>query len=905
MLPIGSTISHFEILEKLGEGGMGIVFKARDRLLGRVVAIKVMPSPAGATEEHRHRFVQEARSASALNHPNIITVYEIGTADQVTFIAMEYAAGRTLHEELRRGRLSIRQALDYSIQIADALSAAHTIGVIHRDIKPANILVTEKGLVKVVDFGLAKLTETSYSRGLSGHVCAATATMADPLTEEGTIVGTVSYMSPEQAEGKRVDTRSDIFSFGAVLYEMLTGRRAFSGSTNMSTLAAILTQEPLPILDICEAPASVAKIVSRCLRKDPSRRFQVMPDVTLALEELRDDLETEKLTPSAGPVRNGTRVWLILAFVAAIVVAVCAMAAMFVWGLRPRTSPTPTRFTRLTFDSGLTTDPAISPDGKLIAYASDRSGRGDLDIWVQQTAGGAPVRLTTNEANDRQPAFSPDASKVVFRSERENGGIYVVSALGGDSVRVARDGFDPQFSPDGRRIAFWTGAQVTASTPSKIFVVPAIGGVPEEIRTGLPFARHPIWTPDGKRLLFWGVAEGFQYAEWYTVEVGSEGGATQSPVSCDWFEHAGRPFFLDLYPLGWIGSRAVFRLPSGDAEDLWSIPISYKKGRATGAIQRLTAGVDSAEHPGVSPNGRIVWAKVETGINVWSLPVDANTGRVHGEWQQITTGSRPKLRPNLSRDGTRAVFNDGTAIAVMELGTGRETIIAESGVHASLTADGSKVAYAKIRAAAMDLYIDPLNGDVPEKVCNVCGMPSGGWSTDQQKVLYDAEAPQVVSLFDVKTRHKTELLRQKGRAFTQAGFSPDDRWIVFLAGAGPGRQQVFVIPYRGNMPVPKEKQWIAITDGLALDSQPRWSPDGNLIYFVSNKDGFRCIWARRVDPNTKRPTGEPFAIAHLHSARWSIGNIPSVGQIGLGVSRDRIVVNLGTSTGNIWIADFN
>jgi serine/threonine protein kinase/Tol biopolymer transport system component len=905
MLLVGSTISHFKILDKLGEGGMGIVYKARDQLLDRLVAIKVLPSLAAATEERRQRFVLEAKSASALNHPNIVTIYEIGVAGEITFIAMEYVEGRALHEELRTGRLSVSQTLDYSIQLADALSAAHANGIIHRDIKPANILISEKRSVKVLDFGLAKLTEPSRPQGASGDASAATATMAAPLTQERAIVGTASYMSPEQAEGKRVDARSDVFSFGSVLYEMLTSRRAFSGTTTVSTLAAILTREPPPIGDIRDVPLDLAKIVSRCLRKDPARRFQVMTDVKIALDDLREDFGKGTLLPVPGNVQNARRFRLILGLLATVLIAACA-AGIFMWGNRPQTPPGPGRFVRLTSDSGLTTDPAISPDGKLVAYASDRSGRGDMDIWVQQTTGGPPIRLTTNEANERQPAFSPDGSKVVFRSERENGGIYVVPTLGGEPVRLAKGGFNPQFSPDGRRITFWTGAQVMVSTPSKIFVVPATGGAPEEIQTGIPFSRHPVWTPDGTRLLFWGT-DGFSKVDWYTVDAVREGARSQPPVSCGWFESVGQLQMFDAYyPWGWIGQRAVFPFASGDAHDLWSIRISPRNWRANGPIERLTAGLDSAEHPGVSLTGRAVWAKVQTEINVWSLPVDANTGRVNGEWRQITIGISPKQRPNLSRNGKRAVFNDGAAIALMELGTGKETIIAASGMHASLTADGSKVAYARVRdREGMDLYVDNLTGDIPEKVCTGCGMPSGGWSTDQQKILFDWEAPQVVSLFDLRTRRKTELLRQKGRAFTQAGFSPDDRWILFLAGAGPGRQQVFVMPYREQSPVPMEDQWIAVTDGLSLDSQPRWSPDGSMIYFVSTRDGFRCVWARRVDPATKRPVGEPFVIGHFHSAIRSISNVPTIGLVGLGVSTDRIVVNLGTSTGNIWMADFD
>ena len=255
-------------------------------------------------------------------------------------------------------------------------------------------------------------------------------------------------------------------------------------------------------------------------------------------------------------------------------------------------------------------------------------------------------------------------------------------------MRLAKGGFNPQFSPDGRRITFWTGAQVTASTPSKIFIVPATGGAPEEIQTGLPFSRHPVWTPDGTRLLFWG-ADGFGKADWYTVDAVREGGRSQRPVSLGWIESVGH-LPIDVYPWAWIGQRAVFLLPSGDAHDLWSILVSPRNWRATGPIERLTAGLDSAEHPGVSLTGRAVWAKVQTKINVWSLAVDANTGRVKGEWQQTTIGISRKQRPNLSRNGKRAVFNDGPAIALMELSTGKETIIAASGLHASLTADRIK-----------------------------------------------------------------------------------------------------------------------------------------------------------------------------------------------------------------------
>ena len=262
---IGRTIGHYEIAEKLGEGGMGAVYKARDVRLDRFVALKVLPAEKIADPDRKRRFAQEARSASALNHPNIVTIYDIGSADGVDFIAMEYVAGRTLAELIDRRGMPLAEVLKYAVQIGDALSTAHAAGLVHRDLKPANVMVTGRGLVKVLDFGLAKLTEPAPV-----DESAVTET-ARPQTELGVIVGTVAYMSPEQAEGKKVDARSDIFSFGTVLYEMVTGRRPFVGDTGPSTMAAILAKEPAPPSSVVgELPFELERAILRCLRKEPA-----------------------------------------------------------------------------------------------------------------------------------------------------------------------------------------------------------------------------------------------------------------------------------------------------------------------------------------------------------------------------------------------------------------------------------------------------------------------------------------------------------------------------------------------------------------------------------------------------------------------------------------------------------
>jgi eukaryotic-like serine/threonine-protein kinase len=280
---IGKTLGHYQITEKLGEGGMGVVYKARDTHLDRFAALKVLPFEKVSDPDRKRRFIQEAKAASALNHPSIITIYDIDQADGIDYIAMEYVAGKTLDELIPRKGLRLSPALKYAVQIADALARAHGAGIIHRDLKPSNVMVDEHGLVKVLDFGLAKLTETSGPE----------AETAATRTGSGTILGTAAYMSPEQAEGKHIDTRSDIFSFGSMLYEMLTGQRAFRGDTRASTIASILREDPKPISQVSEGlPRDAEQIVRRCLRKDPEHRFQTMGDLRVALEELKEESDS-------------------------------------------------------------------------------------------------------------------------------------------------------------------------------------------------------------------------------------------------------------------------------------------------------------------------------------------------------------------------------------------------------------------------------------------------------------------------------------------------------------------------------------------------------------------------------------------------------------------------------------
>ncbi len=497
-------VGPYTIVEKLGEGGMGVVYKAHDERLNRFVALKVLAAEQVSDPDCKRRFTQEARSASALNHPNIVHIYDIFSDEGAEFIAMECVQGKTLGRLIGRKGLGLDEALRYAVQIADAFSKAHAAGIVHRDLKPSNIMINEDGAAKILDFGLAKLTERDPSA--QRHPDATAETVAPTLTEEGTIVGTVAYMSPEQAEGKNVDARSDIFSFGSVLYEILTGQRAFQGDSKASTLAAVIQSEPKHIGELIPAlPQEMQRLIARCLRKDPARRWQTMSDLKVALQELKEDSDSGRLS---GGMASAPRRRISVGLVAVITfVTVASAAALTWWALHRASAPREVEMNRLTYDSGLTRYSTISPDGKLVAYASDCSGEGNLDIYVQQVGGREAIRRTSHPADDIQPSFSPDGSKIAFRSERNGGGIYIIDTLGGPERKIADRGWHPSFSPDGSQILYTEATSIGAAlgTSSRMYLIPSTGGSARELQPDFMVESYagtgpvPLWSPDGTR----------------------------------------------------------------------------------------------------------------------------------------------------------------------------------------------------------------------------------------------------------------------------------------------------------------------------------------------------------------------------------------------------------------------
>jgi len=895
----GETISHYRILEKLGEGGMGVVWKARDTHLDRLVAIKVLPPERVADPERRLRFVQEAKAASALNHPNILHIYDIDQAAGRDFIAMEYVPGKTLDQVIGRKGLALGETLRYAVQIADALAKAHAAGIVHRDIKPGNIMVTGEGLVKLLDFGLAKLTEPIESDELGP-----TETLK-PVTEEGTIVGTVAYMSPEQAEGKKVDARSDIFSFGLVLYEMVTGRRAFQGETKLSILSAILHKEPPPLEG---APPELEKIITRCLRKDPERRIQHMIDVKLAMEDLKEESDSGKLLAAAPRRRRRVSPWVI----SALAVVVLAAASVALWLMRqPKQFGAPVLM-QLTTDTGLTTDPALSPDGKLLAYASDRSGEGNLDIWVRQIGGGEPIRLTQDPADEREPTFSPDGTMIAFRSEREGGGIYVVSALGGPSRKIAPEGRRPRFSPDGSQIAYWSGTvelggHFSIRNNCRIFVVASAGGIPRQVRPDFVGAAYPEWAPDGKHLLFLGNRDEKlpigENMDWWVTPL-DEGPAIATGAFKETRKEGLTGPFL-IYPWALIApvweTRAdwlIFSARSGDSRNLWRIGISSTTWKVTGPPHRLTYSSSIEESPSVASLAdgslKIAFGSLSENSDIWSLPIDADAGKVTGELRQLTRDSAADFHPSLSPDGRKMVWvsarSGNQEIWIKDLETGEDAALTASRVDKfapGFSPDGMKLSFAAHRDNKWDVYLMPVTGGVAEMICEDCGQATG-WSPDG-RYLTGNHLDGRLYLLEVASRRRIDLLGLSGRWFNGGAFSPDGRWITFQEHSLPRRE--WIAPFQGETLSP-ESAWFSVLAELS-----GWSPGGTLVYGASDHDGFNCIWAQRLDRATKRPIGPPIPIFHSHTARLTV-------YTGVSVGRERIVFTMAERTSNIWMAQF-
>ena len=552
---IGSSIGRYKIVERLGAGGMGEVYKAEDTTLGRPVALKFLAAHLLNDDEAKARFLREAKAAAVIRHPNICTVFEVAEENGKTFLAMDYLEGESLEERIEQGPLPLKDVLDIGRQIAEGLEAAHEKGIVHRDIKPANVMVDAKGRATILDFGLARLTE------------------AGKLTRADQTVGTAAYMSPEQIQGMEVDHRTDVWALGCVLYEMVAGLRPFKGQYDQALAYEIVQEDPEPLTAVrAGVPMELEFIVGKCLAKDAGDRYDSSSELAKDVRTLAEKLKSGRSTtfrPAqvTSPIQPARAAKPARKLQAALALSIAVISGLLGWGWGRSGSESPAAershyaFRQLTFDSGLSYQPALSPDGQLVAYASDRAGNGNLDIWVQRIDGGDPIRLTQDPSDDATPTFSPDGARIAFRSERSGGGVYVVPALGGSERLLIPEGRDPRFSPDGAQVAYWVGSS-GAQDSNRAFVIPAAGGERIQIAPDFIRADHPMWTPDGRRILFSGDAISGADRWWLIPREGGEPVPTGVTERLLRFGLRPPPFRFDHRPEAWLpggGSVLVLR----------------------------------------------------------------------------------------------------------------------------------------------------------------------------------------------------------------------------------------------------------------------------------------------------------------------------------------------------------
>ena len=647
---IGQSLGRYVIESKLGEGGMGIVFKARDAQLGRSVAIKILPPDSVADPEKKRRFVQEAKAASALNHPHIVTIHDIGSDGGTDFIVMELLGGTTLAQALPAHGLPLRQALAYAIEIADALARAHEAGIIHRDLKPANVMITETGSVKILDFGVAKLLE--------GVEPSASTTIA-AATEQGMTVGTPNYMSPEQAEGRKLDGRSDIFSFGAVLYEMVTGRPAFSGGSSLSVLAKILNEEPTPPSRIVATlPPDVEKLILRCLRKDPARRYQTMADLKVALEDLV--IESSAAIPAQVPVRapSPLRRWAWVPLLAMVVIAAGFVGTQW-WRASPAGEAT--QAVPLTSLSGFVRYPSLSPDGNHVVFTWTGVTRDNPDLYVQQVGAGSHIRLTTDPGNDFSPSWSPDGRLIAFLRRAPGSTtseLRTIPPLGGTERKVADIApatavYRPQsvsWCPDS------TCLLATDSpgdgTPDAVFVIALDSGEKRQLThprlttagQAMMADVDPAISPDGRWLIFRRDSTPFT-GEFYRLALAGKVTADGEPVRLTSSLLAGKAVWMpDSREILFSERGALWRLDTAGGGTPTRLPFVGQDG--TGPIVSRT------------PDGRqrLVYVRSFADGNIWRVDLPAAGAPAVSPPVAAIATPRFENLPNLSADGSRLAF---------------------------------------------------------------------------------------------------------------------------------------------------------------------------------------------------------------------------------------------------------
>lgn len=799
----GTKLGPYHIVSSLGAGGMGEVYRARDASLGRDVAIKVLPSEFARDPDRLRRFEQEARAAAGLNHPNILAVYGFSTNDaDAPYLISELLLGQTLRERLQHSPIPVRKAVEFALQAARGLAAAHACGIVHRDLKPENLFLTRDGVVKILDFGLAKLVE-ARSDGPQGSV----ATLS--VTEPGTVLGTVGYMSPEQVRGQALDARSDIFSLGAIVYEMLSGRRAFQGKTTADTMSAILKEEPADLSAAGRSlPPSLAQIVNRCLEKDAADRFQSARDLAFNLELLSRE---ESGSTAALPVTPKKARRAAIAVLIAMVLVTVAALAYWAREPKPQAGPSsPIELRRLTDFVGMEEFPALSPDGKAVAFTADVGGR--RQVWVRLLSGGPPLQVTHDDADHQYPRWSPDSSSLIYFSpSREpdgEGEIWQVPALGGTARPLLNSWSGADLSHDGKRIAYFRPDEGKL----ELAVADPDGSNPRNL-TELPAEYNYSdlrWSPDDQKL-------GFQRGRTFDYDISyvPASGGTPQPITRD-----GNP----LEGFAWLpdGSGVVYSSSRGDTVlylrtmNLWSVRTGG------GNLRQLTFGETSYISPDMDRDGNIVATRRRIQFDIWRYPVENNP------------------RENVRR-GVQITHQTGTL----------ETPSAAPGDH--------ELVYLSDSGGHGNLWVLNLDTQQERQVTFehdpqvTIGVPV--WSPDGKYIAYVRRPPNTWNV-DLWLMNPDGSNARRVADGGWACWSPDSRWIYFSPAAQNGFRIEKASPSGGPHSVVREEG-----EKPAVDAQGR-------LFFVQNLpalNGLSDMQIELADPEN----GPARKLARISGSRLS------------------------------------
>jgi len=824
-LPAGSRLGPYEIVSPLGAGGMGEVYRARDTKLDREVAIKVLPEKLAADSTALARFEREAKAVAALSHPNILGIYDLGSDGGVAYAAMELLRGETLRQRLDEGAIPQRKALEYGLQIAHGLAAAHEKGIVHRDLKPENVFVTLEARVKILDFGLAKVSAARPEETRSPTVAE---------TEPGTVLGTVGYMSPEQVRGKPADHRSDIFSLGTILYEMLSGERAFRGESAAETMAAIAQKDPPELTESAgRFPPSIDRVLRHCLEKRPEERFDTAHDLAFALETAMGASSVTQVTASVIPAK---RRWWKPTLAGLAVLA--ALGAGFLLARRQRApagSPQVTGLARLTYTSS-SEWPSWSPDASLLAYASDRSG--NFEIFVRRGAGGQDVNITNDPGQDVQPAFSPDGNTIAFVSTRVSrtglikiggtlmrtartygGDLWVVPALGGAARRLAPDANSPIWRPDGKGILYVNGPENRRA----ILEVSPGGGTPRAIlasdASSFEIARIAC-SPDGRWVSFETQTDGV----FLLPAAGGRPRALLTGFSHGWDGSSRRLYYVALDPQG--GSRVQF------AE------IDPDRGVVEGVARTIGLMTASLRDLAVSRDGLQIAVAEEAGSrNLTRLPLAPGGGTAAGPEEILSTGRVTDGYPSVSPDGRRVAYVSdvlGRADSwILDLASGRRERLPLLGEDLAQIGpvwmpDGRRLLLGRLLSGNVGSnWIVAVDGSSSEEILS--RVTREGFSStlsaspDGKKILYpqSVRGVQQIFLYDVSSRQSVQLTDSPGSKFDMI-WSPDGRSIAVTA-LQDDVIQLFRMPASGG-------SMQQLTTGYERMRHPFYSPDGRWIY---------------------------------------------------------------------------